>query len=620
MSTGIVTTQKQLDALRQYMKNAQIDAYFVPAEDEHLNEYLPDHHKRTQWLTGFTGENAPALVTAETIYLYADGRFHIQVDYETNPEIVTAVKLGTPNAATLESTLKQLLEQKSPPHPSPPPKGEGVNLVVGYDPFTVTPKALERIQSRLKSTQIKWKPVEGNLIDQAWAQFIPPHPSKPLFILDDRTAGQSVQEKLKAVRQKMTDNNVELLPVTRLDEIAWLLNIRGYDIPYNLVVESYVLLTQNDCGFYVRAEAVTLEAKDILEANNIDIYDYQTILDDLEDAHKNGINTFWYDTDGVTIGLINKLGDKLSYHKARSPIMDLKALKNQTEIAGMANANKLASMAIIEHMAWAHASFSQNERLNEVNLRADIEKRYAEKSGYFDLSFPTIPGLNDHSAIIHYCEADENEVAKDSGWYLLDSGAHYFSDNKAGTTDTTRTTVFGTPTAEQKEKYTAVLKAHIDCAMQVFPKGTTGAQLDAICRAPLWNLNLNFGHGTGHGVGAFLNVHEGPNRISSVCDIKFEPGMITSNEPGYYQANWGGIRLENLYVVEDLKQTISDGQPAYGFRSLTLAPFEKKLIAFDMLTAQELAWLKAFYKRIETEVLPLIAPHSKDWLTEQLAV
>ena len=623
MQALVISSQnrlKKLQQLRTLMLENQLDVYYIAPEDEHLNEYLPEHHQRILWLTGFTGENATALVTNDKIYLFVDGRFHLQVDYEVDPTLVTAVKLGQPNTATLAETIQQLAKSQA--------------LKIGYAPLTITPKSMEHLLAKLKFADITWFAIDHNLVDIAWSDIIPARPIKPLFVLDTQITGESVEDKLLAVRKQMQKHHVDVLPIVRLDEIAWLLNIRGHDIAYNLVLESYVLLTHNSCSFYVRPEALTLAAKDILEKQGISIYNYENFLDDIEDIlqiissphsplqteKNNARGQYWLDTNSITIGVMDTLSKSLTPYKAMSPVMALKAIKNKAEIDGMRFANKQASIAIIEHMAWAHEKFKTGHALNEVNLRADIEQRYSEKSGFAGLSFPTIPGLNTHSAIIHYCEADENEFAKDSGWYLLDSGAHYNNGHIAGTTDTTRTTVFGQPTPEQTEKYTAVLKAHINCAMQSFPKGTTGAQLDAICRAPLWNLNLNFGHGTGHGVGAFLNVHEGPNRISSVCDVKFEPGMITSNEPGYYQANWGGIRLENLYVVCDSNEKASDDQPVYKFESLTLAPFEKKLIDFKMLNQCEMAWLKSFYQHIETEVMPEVSQDAKSWLKEQLTM
>jgi Xaa-Pro aminopeptidase len=268
-------------------------------------------------------------------------------------------------------------------------------------------------------------------------------------------------------------------------------------------------------------------------------------------------------------------------------------------------------------LAYVSDAFAQGKQFSEADVRAHLEARYKEEPDFFDLSFPTIPGIGTNSAIIHYSHADSNNVGKDGDFYLLDSGCHY----TGGTTDTTRTTVFGTPKADQIEKYTLVLKSHINCANFRFQEGTNGAYIDATARRPMYQAGLDFGHGTGHGVGAFLNVHEGPNRISKANNTVFKPGMVTSIEPGYYEANWGGIRLENLYYVAvDQSLPQYQGKNWLKFEPLTFVPFEKKLIDFSKLNDEELTWLKDYNRKVWDKLSPTLDTTEQAWLKDQTTV
>lgn len=603
-----LSASEKLAQMAQQLSKHQLHAYFIPPEDEHLNEYLPDNKKRIEWLTGFTGESAPLLITPQKMMLYADGRFHLQVDMEVDAQTVEAYKLGSDESAS--RAMAKHLETMASKNPNKP-------LVVGYDPFIVSPQRLDALQKAIPAPlQIQWKAVSGNLTDTIWMQR-PSLPTEKALYLDKAVTGQTVSEKLKSIREKMTAQGVTVLPMTKLDDIAWLFNIRGRDIPYNPLVESYGLLTLEKAYWFVPAEKVSPEIQSVLAAQGVEIQPYAAYVNTLQGVLSSKPKVL-IDKGAITMGtldLVNASGATLL--EAESPIILEKALKNPTEIEKMQLANFRASRAIIRHLAATEKRFFAGEKLSEVTLREDLESKYQEEPEFYDLSFPTIPGLGTNSAIIHYTHADANKVAQAGEFYLLDSGCQYVG----GTTDTTRTTIMGEPSDLQKHRYTAVLKAHIACANMRFPEGTKGLQIDAVCRDKLWQAGLDFGHGTGHGVGAFLNVHEGPNRIAKTGTVAFQPGMITSIEPGYYEKDWGGIRLENLYtVVVDSSKPAFEGKAWLKFEPLTWVPFEKRLIDFAALNPEERAWLKKYYDQILEKLSPTLSAEENAWLQKQCRI
>jgi len=600
------TSREALAGMAARLQAHQLDAYYLPPEDEHLNEYLPENKKRITWLTGFAGESAPLLVTAGRFYLYVDGRFHIQVDDEVDAAVTEAHKLGPDESGDqcIQKFLKQQADQATMQKP----------YCVGYDPFLVSPNRLKRLQGDLKDNpNLSWCPIPENLVDAVWSDR-PALPKTPAFLVGPDLTGKSTADKLAEIRAALKNAGATLLPITRLDDIAWLYNLRGGDIPYNPVLEAYAILTATHAYLFTRENSIPAKVQSELAANGIEIELYTRYPQTLKTLVSKPQTTVLVDRGGVTTGTLDIVTAHAPVVENDNPVTLAKALKNPTEIDKMRLANFRASRAIIRHLMWVEKAFSEGQRLSEAVVRDNLEAKYKEEPEFFDLSFPTIPGIGTNSAIIHYSHANPDQVGQAGDFYLLDSGCQYLG----GTTDTTRTTVLGKSSPEQIEKYTAVLKAHIACAAMRFPEGTKGMQLDAVCREPMWQLGLDFAHGTGHGVGAFLNVHEGPNRISRVCSVVFQAGMVTSIEPGYYQKDWGGIRLENLYVVvEDTGKPAFMGKKWLAFDSLTLAPFEKKLIDFSALAPVELAWLKTHYQKIMTQVGPTLSPAEQTWLAAQ---
>ena len=602
-----------VDAMAQQLAKHKVDAYYIPPEDEHLNEYLPEPKKRIEFLTGFAGEAAPVLVTPKQIYVYVDGRFHIQVDHEVTAPGITASKLGIAGQPKLSDTVKDLIQLHKGSKP----------FRLGYDPFIVSPnrKAALSKELSLLADKFEWVPVSGNLVDPLWND-VPDLPSTPVFSVSSKYTGKTVAQKLSQIRADMAVESATLLPITKLDEIAWLFNLRGADIPYNPVFESYALVTPKHAWLFSHAGKIPAKIAESLSNNGVTLKPYKDYVSVLQaelakQSKMKSSGKIWLDNDGLTLGTVDivKQTRGITWIEKPNPVVTLKAIKNTTELKYMQEANLKASRAIIRHLTWVDAQFKLGKKLSEAVVRDHLETMYKAEAHFHDLSFPTIPGIGTNSAIIHYSHADPKQVGKAGDFYLLDSGVHY----TGGTTDTTRTTVLGKPTKQQKQRYTAVLKAHVQCAKLNFPPNTTGAQIDSVGRSIMWNQGIDFNHGTGHGVGAFLNVHEGPNRISTVCQVTFKPGMITSIEPGYYEGGWGGIRLENLaYVAPNSDLPSFNGRPWLNFKTLTYVPYEKKLIDTASLTPDELAWINAYYKEIWQLHHKMLDKAEKAWLADQL--
>jgi Xaa-Pro aminopeptidase len=599
MTPTALTSSKKLTQLRQAMAKAGVDWLWVPSVDAHLNEYLPDCWQRRAWLSGFTGSAGDALVGQHEAWLFVDSRYHTQADLEVDTACWHVSKLGlTDQKTALQFLEHQLGAQK-----------RGVTL--GFDPATV-PLAQWHAWQKLTPKGLTLHPTHKNLIDPLWqadSPAQPPLPTSPVYGLADKVTGESTAKKLDRLQAWLVDQQLDAVVLTKLDQVAWLLNARGQDIPYNPVFLAYALITPVHAWLFTEPSRVaTSLVKKWTGKVTVAPYDHlaqqlqQVTRDTRKATHrtthraKGGShtarialdpkhNTTWVhmlvSESGATAGEVVETTVPVELWKAR---------KNQAELAGMRQANHQATVAITHTLDWLSAQMAAKRRVSEADLAEYLEGQYAAQPHYKGLSFNTIAGFGPHSAIVHYGTPDPQTFIKPGAFFLVDSGAQYLG----GTTDCTRTVLFGKPTTKHQTIYTAVLQAHIDCASTVFPEGTTGAQLDAICRRALWQQGLDYGHGTGHGVGAFLNVHEGPNGIHKLATTPLEPGMITSIEPGYYQAGWGGVRLENLYEVIDTGQTLADGRKLFTFATLCTVRFESSLIKSTMLTAPQAAWLKAY--------------------------
>ncbi|UIE39512.1 aminopeptidase P family protein [Leptodesmis sichuanensis] len=606
----------KLAALRSLLVAQNVDAYLIPSADEHLNEYLPEAKQRRKWISGFTGSAGDFLVGQEQSWLFADSRYYEQAELETDASLIQVSKVGLDDHKTLEETLEALGREAV---------AAGKTLRLGYDPFTLSIHQFRELQKRLEPCGVVLVAIADNLVDQVreqqpWADAEPAadYASSKLFYLSETFTGESVEEKLERLREKLKNSGTDILPITKLDQIAWLFNLRGWDVPYNPVFIAYAIVTAKKAFLFTNLNRIAINIHQALEP-------YVTLLPYAQYAGtlKSLLTpSSWVliDPKRTTMGtyqLLKSSAGRLlcKISETANPIEGMKARKNATEIEQMQQANLQASRAKTRTIYWIMQQLAAGQSLTEAEVAATVERNYAEEADFQGLSFNTIAGSGANSSIVHYGTPNPEKVLQPGEFLLLDSGAQYAS----GTTDDTRTIVIGDPTPEQIERYTEVLKAHINCAMQKFPKGTTGAQLDGITRSTLWYAGLDYGHGTGHGVGAFLNVHEGPNGISKRVSEPLEPGMVTSIEPGYYKPGWGGIRIENLYVVKELPKAdnSSDNEDAltwYGFESLTYIPFDQRLIDCDRLDARQRQWLEAYYQTVLDKLTPLLNAAEAAWL------
>ena len=574
------------------MTQADIEWLWVPSIDAHLNEYLPDCWQRRTWLSGFSGSAGDALVGKNDAWVFVDSRYHTQVDTEVDTDCWSISKLGLPNHQTpflfLETQLKTAKNNK---------------LTLGFDSATVT-LAQHSQWEKLASKGLTLSPTHKNLIDAVWQNDSPPPPALPsqtVYGLSDKVTGQSAAKKLEKLQSWLIDKSLDAVIITKLDQIAWLFNARGEDIPYNPVFLAYALITPAHAWLLTEPSRIDKALTNKL-SKLATLAPYNELPKTLEQCLRSNRKQASKQSTGSRIALDPKhstMWAKMlvnehsgSVVETTVPIELWKAVKNNVELVGMRQANHQAGVAITQALDWLTAQQLTKQPVSEANFADYLESCYAAQPNYKGLSFNTIAGFGSNSAIVHYGTPCAKTKIRPGKFFLVDSGAQYLS----GTTDCTRTVFFGRPTSKHKTIYTAVLKAHIDCASTVFPEGTNGAQLDSICRRALWQEHLDFGHGTGHGVGAFLNVHEGPNGIHKRAVTPLEPGMITSIEPGYYEAGWGGVRLENLYEIIDTGKTLPDGRKLFTFAALCHVRFDANLINNRMLETNHLTWLENYTK------------------------
>src|SRR5215471_2551665 len=589
----------RLAALFQQLAEHQVDAYLVLSSDAHLNEYVPIYQRRRAAITDFTGSAGAALLSPHGSHLFVDSRYYLQADQEVDPASFRVHKLGMEGAYTLTGWLTEMERQRG-------------SLRVGFDPFVVSMEAHASYTKALKSASSALVPITPNLVDAVWDDH-PEPPAQPIYALPDAVTGRSVAEKLTALREEMAKAGAQALILTKLDEIAWVTNLRGSDVSHNPVFEAYLVIEREQATCFSRV-APPAEVQHALAAQ-LTFRDYSAYPESVQHLGASPALTVWLDASGTTMGTRLLLSETQRLHTARNPVVLMKAVKNAAEIAAMRNAHRHAAGAKIRSLARLERQLATGQRVSEFAYAAMLHEEYSSEEGFSDLSFTTIAAAGANGAIVHYSQASPEIMLRDGELFLVDSGVQVLG----GTTDDTRTISIGIPTERQRHLYTLVLRCHIALARQKFPEGTSGIVLDALARAHMWNAGLDYGHGTGHGVGAFLNVHEGPQRISPRgSDEPLQPGMVVSNEPGYYEEGWGGIRLENLYVVvpDDDMPPHPSGKRWLQLDSLTLIPFDKRLIDWAQLSETERAWLERYHQQVEETIGPLLSDMDRAWLRE----
>ncbi len=599
MSDDKETLSQRLSDLHGRISEANVDAYLVLSSDAHLNEYVPEYTRRRTAITGFRGSAGDVLVCPEGSHLFVDSRYYLQADDEVDHDNFRVHKLGLAEEKTLSQWLTEMEKERG-------------SIRVGFDPFVLSMQAHAVYKAALKSPDSALVPITGNLVDAVWDEQ-PAPPGNPIYQLADDLTGCSAAEKLENIRKEMEDAGATLLLLTKLDEIAWVTNLRGTDIDYNPVFEGYLAIDGENATCFTRV----LPPADVIESLGplIKFEPYEAYSESMRRYGVEASGMVWLDPSGATMGTRLMLHEDQKLNEKPNPTVALKAVKNETEIAASRNSHRHAAAAKIRSFKRLQDSIKAGAAVSEDAYSQILYDEYSSEEGFYDLSFTTIAAAGANGAIVHYADASPEVFLSDGELFLVDSGVQLMG----GTTDDTRTVIVGEASERQKEVYTLVLRGHINLAMQKFPEGTGGIALDALARTFLWNAGLDYGHGTGHGVGAFLNVHEGPQRITPRgADEPFKVGMIVSNEPGYYEAGWGGVRLENLYVVapdEDMPKH-PDGRKWLCLEPLTLIPFDKSLIDWAQLSKDEQAWLEQYHREVWDTISPMLEDEDKQWLWE----
>lgn len=585
--------QKRVEALRGLMSREGLDAFIIPSFDQHLSEYTPEVWQHRQWISGFYGSAGTVVVTHKGAYLWTDSRYYLQAASDLEGTPFSLMKEGMPDTPGIVEFLRN----------------EGSVKKVGLFGRSVSAKEALTTRRGLSVAGIDLvtdTDLAGELIGNE-KQI----PLNPLFAQPLDLAGKSTKEKIKEVREALKAEGANTIPLTMLDEVAWLFNVRGTDVEYNPVGIAYGLITPDEVFFYAFPEKVPAELRTELERSDVQIRPYGQIYDDIKALPKSAV--VWTDPLRTNYALYASIPDGITKIEASSPITLLKAQKNEAEYAGCVKVMHRDGVALTRFFIWLEKTLKEGGTPTEHDLDEKLASFRAKGEGYVSDSFATIAGYKDHGAIVHYhATPDIAYKVRREGMLLLDSGAQYHD----GTTDITRTiSLDGKPTEGQKHDYTNVLKGHIGIATAIFPEGTRGSQLDILARRFLWQEGKLYTHGTGHGVGHFLNVHEGPQNIRlEENSTPLMPGMVTSNEPGYYLEGQYGIRIENLVRTVFKMRGADDPIDFYGFETLTLCYLDNNLVNVSMLTDDELEWYNAYQERVFKELSPLLEKDESEWL------
>jgi len=576
----------RLAALRAELARRGLDGFIAPRADEHQNEYVPANAERLAWLTGFTGSAGVVVVLAGKAALFVDGRYTLQAPQQVDAAAFTVVaSAGTSPEAWLEKNAPQ-------------------GARIGCDGRLHTPGQFARLEQAAKAAGAELVACDPNPIDAVWTDR-PAAPCAPIRLHPARYAGESAARKLARVAAALTG---EALVVSDPHAMAWAFNIRGGDVAHTPLPLGHALIEKSGAArLYLdprKLDARTSAALGKLAALRAP----ERLAEDLRKLGEAGA-TLRFDAATAPMALTRAFREAGGIDDVGvDPISAMKARKNAVELAGARAAHLRDGVAVVRFLAW-FAAEAPKGKLTEIDVAKALETFRRDGGRLADISFPTISAMGPHAASPHYSVTEASNARIGRGVYLVDSGGQYLD----GTTDITRTVAVGKPGAEARDRFTRVLKGHIGIARAVFPKGTTGAQIDALARLPLWEAGLDFDHGVGHGVGSYLSVHEGPQRISKLGHVALEPGMILSNEPGYYKAGAYGIRIENLIVVA-ARDIAGAERDMLGFETLTLAPIDRALIAPKLMSAAEIGWLDAYHARVRKEISPLVDAPTRQWL------
>lgn len=583
---------QRLSQLRQLMQARQIDAWIVPSADPHLSEYLPAYWQQRVWLSGFTGSVGTVLVTADFAGLWVDSRYWEQATVQLKDTGIVLMKSGEVGVLSLNEWLLSHLPQQA---------------TVGFNSQMMALKQAVQLESDLASLQVKFT-TEEDLLAGLWAER-PALPKQPIYEHTAPFISQTRAEKLAMVREQMRQAKADWHFISSLDDIAWLFNLRGSDVEYNPVFLAHALLSENRAVLFVHDGKIDHDLATILAKDGVEIANYDSVLSVLADLPAS--SSMLIDPDRMTLALSRPACEKVIQQV--NPSRLFKSQKTAADLQHVRTAMEQDGAALCEFFAWFEAALAKGERISELTIDEQICAARARQPYYVCPSFATIAGFNGNGAMPHYRALPESfSYIEGNGLLLIDSGGQYLN----GTTDITRVVPVGEVSAEQKRDYTAVLKGMIQLSQAVFPRDYPSALLDTLARTPLWQLGLDYGHGTGHGVGYFLNVHEGPqviaHRAYTFPHTFMKEGMITSNEPGVYRAGQWGVRIENLVVNVPAQKT--EFVDTLKFETLTLCPIDTRCIDKSLMTAEEIHWLNQYHAEVLRRLKPRVSGEALAWL------
>lgn len=579
----------RLNALRNFMRRHNLSAFIVPSTDPHSGEYIPEHWEARKWISGFTGSAGTAVITTDRAGLWTDSRYFLQADEQLADTGITLFKDKLPETPSVTEWLGSVLAA-----------GDRVGVDGRVNGYAETCELKENLSRYGLHLVLAPDPFEELWTDR------PALPRDEVFIHDIRYAGLSCRDKIARIREAARESGCTGILISALDEVAWTLNLRGSDVHCNPVFVSYLLITDQSSTLYIIEDKLTEPVKKHLEENGVGVKPYRQIEEDLEAA----AGTLRLST-GINAAVRAAAGKNAEVKLLPSPVLFMKAVKNPVETEGFRRAMERDGVAMVKFLRWLKAAVPAGNE-TEISIDRKLYEFRAEQEHFRGISFDTIAGYKAHGAIVHYEATPETDIpVKPEGMLLLDSGAQYLD----GTTDITRTIVLGALTEEEKTDYTLVLKGFIQLSMAQFPHGTCGTQLDVLARLPMWKAGINYLHGTGHGVGCFLNVHEGPHQFRmNHMPALLLPGMTVTNEPGIYKPGRHGVRTENTMLIVPAQET--EFGAYYKFEPLTLCPIDKEAILTDMLSDEETAWLDHYHETVYRRLSPKLDEEECEWLRE----
>lgn len=585
------TIHKRIKDLRLFLEEKGLHAFIIPSTDSHLSEYPASHWASREWISGFTGSAGTIVVTREKAGLWTDSRYFLQAANELNGTEIELYKEGLPQTPTIEEWLTSELG-----------KGE----YVGIDGSVYAAKEAFSLTHKLNMKGLHlisdYDPFEKIWHDR------PEIPKNPIFILPEEYSGEPARSKITRICDSVEKAGAQSLLVASLDTIAWIFNIRGNDVKCNPVAVSYAYISREETVIFIDPKKLSKETSDYLKDEGVTIAEYEKVFDYVSAVK----STICLDANKVTFKLYNTISGDSKIIDMPSSADLMKSIKNSAEIQGFNNAMERDGVALVRFLMWLEKAVPAGD-VTEIMIPAKLVEYRSKQKNFVGESFDTISGYGPNGAIVHYHVTEESSLdVKPEGFLLIDSGAQYFD----GTTDITRTLAVGPLTDQMKIDYTMVLKGHINLATAIYPQGTRGSQLDILARKALWDNGLNYLHGTGHGIGHFLNVHEGPQSIRmNENPTTLQIGMVTSNEPGLYRAGQYGIRIENLILTQH--ETTTGFGDFYSFKTLTLCPIDKTPIVKEMMTEKEITWFNLYHKFVYDRLSPLLTGDEKSWLKDK---